>query len=117
MVRQIPAGYALALRGGLSPVLCRVPVAWRNWRYLLARLRGRQIATVQAAPTVLGTEPLADLEHVPAGTAPWPGAEFPAEPVRPGAQHPWDTAADGNRPNGQSANRKGSDAGGGHNDL
>jgi type IV secretion system protein VirD4 len=117
MVRQMPAGYALVLRGGLSPVLCRVPVAWRNWRYLLARLRGRHIATVQAAPTVLGTEPLAELEPVPPGTVPRPEAEFPAETVRPGAQHPWDTAADGNGPNGHSANRNGSDAGGGHDDL
>ena len=75
------------------------------------------IATVQAAPTVLGTEPLAELEPLLAGPAAWPGAKFPAEPVRPGAQHPWDTAADGNAPNGNGANRNGSDAGGGHDDL
>jgi hypothetical protein len=113
MVRQMPAGYALVLRGGLSPVICRVPVAWRNWRYLLARLRGRHIATVHAAPPVLGTEPLAELEPVPPGQATWPEAEFRAAPVRPGAQHPWDAAADGNGPDGHGANGQGSDAGGG----
>ena len=117
MVRQMPAGYALVLRGGLSPVICRVPVAWRNWRYLLARLRGRHIATVQAALTVLSTEPLAEPDPVAPGPATWPGAEIWAAPVRPGAQHPWDAAADGNGPNGRGVNGKGGDAGGGHDDL
>lgn len=117
MVRQMPAGYALVLRGGLSPVICRVPVAWRNWRYLLARLRGRHIATVQAAPTVLSTEPLAEPEPVAPGPATWPGGEIRAAPVRPGAQHPWDVAAGGNGPNGHGADGKGGDAGGGHDDL
>ena len=117
MIRQMPAGYALVLRGGLSPVICRVPVAWRNWRYLLARLRGRDIATVQAAPTVLSTEPLAEPEPAALGPDTWPGAEIRAAPGRPGAQHPWDTPADGNGPNGHGANGKSGDAGGGHHDL
>ena len=116
MVRQMPARYALVLRGGLSPVICRVPVAWRNWRYLLARLRRRHIATVRAAPTVLSPEPLAELERVPPGTVPWPGAEFRAAPLRPETQHPWNTDTDGHGSNGHGANGNGSEAGGGHDD-
>jgi type IV secretion system protein VirD4 len=114
MIRQMPDKYELVVRGGLSPVICRVPVAWRNWRYLLARLRGRHIATVRAAPTAIAAEPLAELEPVPPTTGPWPGAEFRATPMSPEVQHPWNTATDGNGPNGHGANGKGSNADGGH---
>jgi type IV secretory pathway TraG/TraD family ATPase VirD4 len=114
MVRQMPDKYELVLRGGLSPVICRVPVAWRNWRYLLAHLRGRHIAAVHAAPTAVGAERLTELEPVPPVTGPWPGAEFRAAPVSPDTQHPWNTATDANGPRGHGANGKGSDAGGGH---
>jgi hypothetical protein len=115
MVRQLPTGYALALRGGLAPVICRVPVAWRNRRYLLARLRGRHIATVHAAATAVGAEPLAGLEPVAPDAGPWPGTGFRPAPARPGAPHPWDTAA-GSGPNGHGANGPGSGAGGDHDD-
>jgi len=109
MVRQMPAGYALVLRGGLSPVICRVPVAWRNWRYLLARLHGRHIAAVRAAPTTLGAEPLAELEFTSPGTGPRPGEEFRAAPTSPAAQHPWNARADGNGSNGHGASGTGGD--------
>jgi type IV secretory system conjugative DNA transfer VirD4/TraG family protein len=116
MVRQMPTGYALVLRGGLSPVICRVPVAWRNWRYLLARLRGRHIAAVRAAPMTLDAEPLAVLEFPSPGTGPWPGESLRAAPASPAAQHPWNTHADGNGSNGHSASGKHDGAGGDHDD-
>jgi hypothetical protein len=114
MVRQMPDKYELVLRGGLSPVICRVPVAWRNRRYLLARLRGRHVATVHAAPTAVDAERMTELEPVPPVTGPWPGAGFRAAPVSPDAQHPWNTATDSNGSNGHGPNGTGSDAGGGH---
>lgn len=107
MVRQMPDKYELVIRGGLSPVICRVPVAWRNWRYLLARLRGRHIAAVHAAPTTADSEPPAALDPVQPGAGPWVGEDFRAAPVSPETPHPWNTSTG---PNGHSANGKGAEA-------
>ena len=87
MIRQIPRGYALILRGDLSPVIAHVPVAWWDWRYLWAKVRGRGEARITAAPLVVATylNPAR-----PGGLAPWPpeGAP-PAPPSAEGADHPW----------------------------
>lgn len=50
MIRQLPTGYELVIRGGLSPVIAKVPLAWKDWTYRLARARGTAIAPVQAVP-------------------------------------------------------------------
>jgi type IV secretion system protein VirD4 len=98
MVRQLPAGYALVIRGGLSPVIMRIPVAWQDLRYLLARLRGRAVAEIHAAPPVDATIPVADA-MVAAG--PWPPGEgFRPAPVSPGAPHPWNKTSTARRANG-----------------
>jgi type IV secretory pathway TraG/TraD family ATPase VirD4 len=39
MIRQLPAGFALVIRGGLAPVIARLPRAWKNPAYRRARLR------------------------------------------------------------------------------
>jgi hypothetical protein len=37
MIRQLPAGFALVIRGGCAPVIARLPRAWRNPAYRRAR--------------------------------------------------------------------------------
>jgi type IV secretion system protein VirD4 len=37
MIRQLPAGFALVIRGGFAPVIARLPRAWKNPAYLRAR--------------------------------------------------------------------------------
>ena len=48
MIRQLPAGFALVIRGGCAPVIARLPRAWRNPTYRRARL-GRLPAAQAAA--------------------------------------------------------------------
>jgi type IV secretory pathway TraG/TraD family ATPase VirD4 len=40
MIRQLPAGFALVIRGGAAPVIARLPRAWRNPAYRRARRLG-----------------------------------------------------------------------------
>jgi type IV secretory pathway TraG/TraD family ATPase VirD4 len=40
MVRQLPAGFALVIRGGYAPVVARLPRAWNNPAYKRARRAG-----------------------------------------------------------------------------
>ena len=40
MIRQLPAGFALVIRGGCAPVIARLPRAWRNPAYRRARRLG-----------------------------------------------------------------------------
>ena len=40
MIRQLPAGFALIIRGGCAPVIARLPRAWRNRAYRRARRYG-----------------------------------------------------------------------------
>jgi hypothetical protein len=54
MLRELPDGYALLIRGGRAPVLARLPRAWTDRAYKRARRQGR--AVYQApAPAVLPT--------------------------------------------------------------
>jgi hypothetical protein len=54
MLRELPDGYALLVRGGRAPVLARLPRAWTDRDYKRARRQGR--AVYQApAPAVLPT--------------------------------------------------------------
>jgi type IV secretory pathway TraG/TraD family ATPase VirD4 len=39
MIRQLPAGFALVIRGGNAPVIARLPRAWNNPAYRSARRR------------------------------------------------------------------------------
>jgi hypothetical protein len=40
MIRQLPAGFALVIRGGCAPVIARLPRAWNNPAYRRARRHG-----------------------------------------------------------------------------
>jgi type IV secretory pathway TraG/TraD family ATPase VirD4 len=59
MIRQLPAGFALVIRGGLAPVIARLPRAWNNPAYRRARRRG----LVPARPYPLSAQP--GPEHEP----------------------------------------------------
>jgi len=49
MIRQLPDGRALVIRGGLSPVIGRLPMAWKDREYKWARRAGRATAVLAAA--------------------------------------------------------------------
>ena len=50
MVRQLPPGFALVIRGGCSPVIARLPRVWDDPAYRRARRRGRAAAAVRPEP-------------------------------------------------------------------
>jgi type IV secretion system protein VirD4 len=55
MIRQLPAGFALVIRGGNAPVIARLPRAWNNPAYRRARRHGLAPAFPGAFP--LSAEP------------------------------------------------------------
>ena len=60
MIRQLPAGFALIIRGGCAPVIARLPRAWKNPGYRRARRLG-------PAPG----EPVAELPPAAEGPRPY----------------------------------------------
>jgi hypothetical protein len=52
MLRELPDGYALLVRGGRAPVLAKLPRAWTDRAYKRARRQGRAIYRAPA-PAVL----------------------------------------------------------------
>jgi len=70
MIRQLPAGHALVVRGGLYPVVARLPMAWKDRAYKQARRAGAAVAAVTAAPAaVIEDSRTARRAAVPAGNA------------------------------------------------
>jgi type IV secretory pathway TraG/TraD family ATPase VirD4 len=65
MVRQLPAGHALVIRGSHAPVIARLGAAWKDPAYKAARRAGTAIAQITPA----------------AGTADVPATAAPARPV------------------------------------
>ena len=70
MIRQLPAGFALVIRGGCAPVIARLPRAWNNPAYRRAR---RRRPALPAPPQQIrpAAEPGPD---IPDDTAAWPSA-------------------------------------------
>ena len=66
MIRQLPAGFALVIRGGCAPVIARLPRAWRNPAYRRAR-RLHAGAQHELPPAPQWSEPVIP-RHVPTGT-------------------------------------------------
>jgi hypothetical protein len=50
MVRQLPTGHGLVIRGSHAPVIARLAVAWKDPAYKAARRAGRAIAQLAPAP-------------------------------------------------------------------
>ncbi len=83
MIRQLPDRYALIIRGGMSPAIARLPMAWKDAAYKNARRARQATAVLTPAP-----EP-ADLRFdVPRPREPWPPQENGPGTI-PGAE-PWD---------------------------
>ena len=55
MVRQLPAGHGLVIRGSHAPVIARLAVAWKDPAYKAARRAGTAIARLAAAPAPAAT--------------------------------------------------------------
>jgi type IV secretion system protein VirD4 len=79
MIRQLPAGFALVIRGGCAPVIARLPRAWNNPAYRRARhaapARAGTTAPGLPAAAVCPEEEVPDQE--PAGLVPGSGSSFP----------------------------------------
>ena len=78
MIRQLPAGFALVIRGGYAPVIARLPRAWNNPAY--RRARRHQLAPASPGyPFPLSAEPQTEPDTGPVD-GPEPEAEFPDYP-------------------------------------
>jgi type IV secretory pathway TraG/TraD family ATPase VirD4 len=83
MIRQLPMGFALVIRGGNAPVIARLPRAWNNPAYRRARGQHRGFPP----PVEPGPEPEAWTEDepeqdaypedLPSGWSPGAGQSFP----------------------------------------
>ncbi len=96
MIRQLPPGYALVVRGGQSPVIARLSICWKDSLYRHARRAG--FATADLTHIHVITEgPLTTSEPAsefalfgstgPAGTLPFP---FAGNGTPAGMRYPWD---------------------------
>ena len=78
MIRQLPAGFALVIRGGCAPVIARLPRAWKNPAYRRARRLGLAPWTAIAELPVPEEEPEPGIpDYVPAEWLRGDGTSFP----------------------------------------
>jgi type IV secretory pathway TraG/TraD family ATPase VirD4 len=82
MVRQLPPGFALVIRGGCSPVIARLPRVWDDPAYRRARRRGRAAVAVHR-------ESAAELVGLAGRVAAVRPEEMPPDPFPPGTTFPW----------------------------
>ena len=76
MIRQLPAGFALVIRGGCSPVIARLPRAWKNPAY--RRVRRLGLAPWNAAAELATADAEPELpDYVPVEWLPGDGISFP----------------------------------------
>jgi type IV secretion system protein VirD4 len=84
MIRQLPRGHALVVRGGLSPVIAKLPRAWKHPAYRRAQQAGLAVAAITPAPVPALSWPPDQLAGVISDG-------LPADPFPPGTTFPWDT--------------------------
>jgi type IV secretion system protein VirD4 len=65
MIRQLPAGFALVIRGGCAPVIARLPRAWENPAYRRARRHAPSGPAFPGRPFLLSAEPEPEFEPDP----------------------------------------------------
>ena len=76
MIRQLPAGFALVIRGGCAPVITRLPRAWKNPAY--RRVRRLGLAPWNAAVELATADAEPELpDYVPVEWLPGDGISFP----------------------------------------
>jgi hypothetical protein len=82
MTRQLPAGYALVIRGSYAPIIAKLPMCWNDRAYRRARRAGQAIAVLtpvaERVPFIVPPEFLSDDPLEPAvgalprrGRYPW----------------------------------------------
>jgi type IV secretion system protein VirD4 len=95
MIRQLPPGRALVIRGGYSPVIVRLPMCWKDSLYRTASRTGKATATLAPVPegtalppTFSGAEAAGTFDSefdpdtlIPAGTI---------NGANPDVRYPWD---------------------------
>ena len=90
MIRQLPAGYALVVRGGHSPVIARLPMCWKDPLYRAARHAGQATADVIPLRRITGASEPTEAEPGPAAEAePAQVIPFPAA-TNGTTRYPWD---------------------------
>jgi type IV secretion system protein VirD4 len=80
MIRQLPSGFALVIRGGCAPVIARLPRAWKNPAYRRARRLGHLPTEPTAESTpypVFVPQQRGIPDHVPSEWAPGDGPSHP----------------------------------------
>jgi type IV secretory pathway TraG/TraD family ATPase VirD4 len=93
MIRQLPGGYALVIRGGYAPVIARLPMVWKDRLYRQARRAHQAIADLAVMSSVADWEipdsvPDDILELQPTDDTQWPA------PSGGAARYPWDDEAE-----------------------
>jgi hypothetical protein len=86
MIRQLPAGTALVIRGGNAPVIARLPRAWNNPAYRRTHVPARSLPWTRHDDQWPEPDPVSG----PAswrgdGTETAPGPEAGPEPPAPGS--------------------------------
>jgi hypothetical protein len=78
MIRQLPAGFALVIRGGCAPVIARLPRAWNRLAYHRARHLSHALAADDETWEPAPRWPEPDIpDHVPADWSPGDDTQFP----------------------------------------
>ena len=86
MIRQLPAGHALVIRGSLSPVVARLAVAWKDRAYKAARRAGT--ATAHLPRPRRACPPPARRLRLPGGWSPCPTLTPKRAATRPATPRP-----------------------------
>jgi len=86
MARELPKWRALLIRGGLSPVIVKCPLAWRAPEYRAVRRRHQTIAALVPAAAYRSIT-----DAIPAGALPPEPVLEPAGAPGDGGDYPWST--------------------------
>jgi type IV secretory pathway TraG/TraD family ATPase VirD4 len=81
MTRQLPAGYALVIRGSYAPVIARLPMCWNDPAYRRARRAGHAIAALT---------PVTERLIIPPQYRPDDTKDTATGTISRGGQYPWD---------------------------
>ena len=88
MIRQLPMSCALVIRGGLSPVVARLPMVWKDSAYRTARRQGW--ATAALSPPAAQAIPSLSEPELAASSAPATAQAAEPEPeLADAAPYPW----------------------------
>ena len=85
MIRQLPGGCALVIRGGLSPVIARLPMAWKDPAYKRARRAGHAIAALAPVPQAAAVPTATPVRHTHHAPRARPAAQPADEALSPHA--------------------------------